>query len=312
MWIAGLHHGHDASTCLLKNGEIVFYSEEERYSRKRHDTKGQNVFNQIKTYTKELDHLCLWENNLSNSKWKLPNFNTNLNIKNFSFFPDHHLFHASVAFYNSGFDKAVCVVVDGRGQVYSEEQQERETIFLAEYPARFEPVWRNFDDNPICDITKFGQLYKRSMMGTGFVRKEHGKFMGLTSYSNKRLPFTNLKTDIIDKIPKYKEDFQLSADYANTIQEYLQEQLLEIIKYAVEKTGCKNVVLSGGFIQNVRANYYYRKNLPKDVLLYCEPLCYDGGLSMGLAKYAHHKLTGDSTIRKQETLYYGQDYSNQN
>jgi carbamoyltransferase len=35
-WIVGISTGHNASTCLLKNGEIVFYIEEERLSRIKH------------------------------------------------------------------------------------------------------------------------------------------------------------------------------------------------------------------------------------------------------------------------------------
>ena len=36
LWIAGLARGHNAGVCLMKDGEIVFYSEEERITRNKY------------------------------------------------------------------------------------------------------------------------------------------------------------------------------------------------------------------------------------------------------------------------------------
>ena len=301
MWIAGYHHRHDSSVTLLKDGEVVLYTEEERFSKVKHDWVGGNVKQLISKYTDNLDYLAIWGTLYKQNK-------THKEIKKTYLveLQEHHMMHASCAFYNSGFDTAVCVVVDGAGMNYNDLYKERESIFLASYPCKFDVIWKNFNNEKPIKFTEFGTNYSFSKTAAGFTGKyDHGKFMGLTSYSDKRLPFNNLQQDIINKIPNYKQDFQGSADYANTVQEYMQEQMLELIKFAIEKTGCKNVCISGGFGLNVRANYYYRKNLARDINLYCEPLCYDGGLSMGLAKYVHHKITGDVTIRKQESLYYG-------
>ena len=62
---------------------------------------------------------------------------------------------------------------------------------------------------------------------------------------------------------------------------------LELINLAIEKTGCKNVVLSGGFFLNCVANYYYRKNLPNDAIMYVEPIAHDGGTAIGAAYLAN-------------------------
>ena len=313
MNILGLHYSHDASICLLKDGEIVLYTEEERISRIKYDRHGQRVVDLVDNHVQELDCLIYWVNPFK-KKNILPNLkNLKCVTKKTKIIPimEHHKMHAAVGFYNSGFKEAVCVVMDGSGMIYDGFKIEKESVYHASYPSDMSEIWKNYYTNKEGNHSGFGFNYKTMTCDAGFGKRDQGKLMGITSYSNKRIPFNDLEGDILTKMPHYT-DFQNCADYGNTAQEYLQEQALKLIKYAVEKTGCKNVVLSGGFIMNVRANYYYRKNLPKDVLLYCEPLCYDGGLSMGLAKYAHHKLTGDSTIRKQETLYYGQDYSNQN
>ena len=307
MWIAGYHHRHDSSITLLKDGEVVLYTEEERFSGIRHDKVAKSIKTICSKYTDNLDYVgTWWSNNKTNGADLLKDIpSITSNTKHISL-NDHHKMHASVAFYNSGFDEAVCVVADGCGLILSNGYEEKESIYHASYPAEFNIIWKNYNKEKPIQFTEFGTNYKLAKNAAGFATKgQHGKFMGLTSYSNKRLPFNDLKSDIINKIPNYKEDFQGSADYANTVQEYMQEQMLELINYAIEKSGCKNVCLSGGFMLNVRANYYYRKHLPKDVNLYCEPLCYDGGLSMGVAKYIHHKITGDMTIRKHENLFYG-------
>ena len=35
VWIAGITRGHNGATCLLKDGEVVFYLEEERLSKNK-------------------------------------------------------------------------------------------------------------------------------------------------------------------------------------------------------------------------------------------------------------------------------------
>ena len=37
VWILAITRGHNGGGCLLKNGEIVFSSEEERFSRQKYD-----------------------------------------------------------------------------------------------------------------------------------------------------------------------------------------------------------------------------------------------------------------------------------
>jgi predicted NodU family carbamoyl transferase len=37
MNILSIHYGHDSSACILKDGEIVLYFKEERFSRQKRD-----------------------------------------------------------------------------------------------------------------------------------------------------------------------------------------------------------------------------------------------------------------------------------
>jgi len=58
-WILGLSRGHNATTCLLKNGEIVFSIEEERLSRTKYD--GGPLMGILETlkYTDKLDYVVI-------------------------------------------------------------------------------------------------------------------------------------------------------------------------------------------------------------------------------------------------------------
>ena len=58
-WIAGITRGHNGATCLLKDGEVVFYIEEERLSRTKYDGGPLAGMLKIKEYTDKLDYLVV-------------------------------------------------------------------------------------------------------------------------------------------------------------------------------------------------------------------------------------------------------------
>jgi carbamoyltransferase len=76
---------------------------------------------------------------------------------------------------------------------------------------------------------------------------------------------------------------EIHKDVSYKVQKESQEVALNLIKSWIEKTGIKKVCISGGYGLNCVANYYYRKNLPNDIELYCDPVAHDGGTSIGLA-----------------------------
>jgi carbamoyltransferase len=116
---------------------------------------------------------------------------------------EHHLTHASVAFYNSGFEKAAVIVVDGAGsfkEVQMETGQvlqgfETETFWLCEYPSNFTLIHRvcsnnsgakihyeNHDFDSAVTLTKAYEAVSH-YLGFGFI--EAGKTMGLAPYGKK-------------------------------------------------------------------------------------------------------------------------------
>ena len=135
-WIAGITRGHNAGVCLLKDGEIVLAVEEERLSRAKYDGAPLLSINKILEFTDRLDYLVVAHTQLIGesvgvleycgqdpytalarkhgliSREKYPG---NSHPQVIDYGKIHHKLHAACAFYRSGFDKAVALVVDGAG-----------------------------------------------------------------------------------------------------------------------------------------------------------------------------------------------------
>ena len=93
-------------------------------------------------------------------------------------------------------------------------------------------------------------------------------------------------------------------DLARSLQDVTEEVVIKLAKTAKEITGSKNLVMSGGVALNCVANYEYLKHLPEGTNIYIDPPAYDGGLSIGAAKFQYADLYGN-VFEKQETFCLG-------
>ena len=186
-WIAGMSRGHNGGVCLLKDGEMVFNIEEERLSRAKYDGAPLRSLMLIKEYTDKLDYLVMSHTTpieqhklymdycgndpyygLCRKMGLLPD------TQEFGERPDnvidlariHHRLHAASAFYNSGFDTATAVIVDGAGswtqfgaiEKFVEDYWETETIFDCAYPAKFDTKYKHIGTKfatPMCYYSNF-------------------------------------------------------------------------------------------------------------------------------------------------------------
>jgi len=136
--IFSINAGHDASVTYLVDGNIQWMIEEERYSHRKHDekpyltiTKSSDIdptsvvlltmlhHPDIPEKSKEVEDTCnvLTCKTLKRSEVKYKNCSD-----------QHHLHHAAIGFYNSGFEDAVCLIVDGAGAFIDDCGHEVETI----------------------------------------------------------------------------------------------------------------------------------------------------------------------------------------
>lgn len=120
-----------------------------------------------------------------------------------------------------------------------------------------------------------------------------------------------LKTE--QSVYENREDLtklQSRRDMAYAVQAESQQRVLDLILQAVEITGNKNVVLSGGYGLNCVANYFYLDELNKHgIKLYVEPVSSDAGTCIGAALLHYHHMMQDDKIRPYaDSLYLGPAY----
>jgi carbamoyltransferase len=168
-WIAAIARGHNSGVCLLKDGELVLSIEEERLSRAKYDGGPLASMVKILEYTDKLDYLVIAHTQPLSDAGKIDfsgdDIYTGLarklglidrNQENYNhpqvidLSRNHHKLHAACAFYRSGFESAVSLVVDGAGTFIpmqigrnNEMTWELESIFSCEYPADFKTLYKH-------------------------------------------------------------------------------------------------------------------------------------------------------------------------
>lgn len=235
MNILSINYGeHDASACILVDGEIKSYYKEERLTGIKRDIEPKLAIKQcFDDFGGKIDYTTIISYPSSNTdQHQLIQKFTGIrdtNIIEYSY--NHHLSHAALAFYNSGFDESLVVVVDGQGTLYSDDLVEGETIYLAKYPCKFECVIKNVSTNKshsnlsagIIPLEKYlikhknyecninpneGGIVNVYNSATVLISQhilENGKTMGLSSYGEKT-DYPQIFND------KYQPDWSLFTD----------------------------------------------------------------------------------------------------
>jgi carbamoyltransferase len=354
---------HNGSVALLKNNEVIFYIESERLSNIKYDACVFQAIQKIKEYTTYIDNLVLtgmsktteYDRFRSIDAYSATVLGLNKTFVDHGFttydlWDKHHEIHAATSFYNSGFEKALCIVKDGMGSDFLINSanlpdvfgREIGSSFIMEYPSLIgimekivlvprETIETNntkvhignnvFLTNSISE----GYAFEVISGKYGFTPLDAGKVMGMASYGkeNSKIPKIYKNNLIDDNLFKIENDdvrvlnlnfditdnFDFKADFAYRLQTEIQEAVAEEIIQKLEKTGEKNLCLSGGFFLNCVSNYHLLKKLPSDINIYVEPISSDAGNAIGAAKLLYYDLTKSKEILKQKNLYYGPKYN---
>ena len=394
IWIAAIARGHNSGVCLLKDGEVVFSIEEERLSRQKYDGGPFASMVKILDYTDKIDYLVVahtqplketagkidysGDDMYTGLARKLGLIDQKSNTTSYEH-PQvidlafmHHKLHSACAFYRSGFDSAVSVIVDGAGtfiplNVNNEQVMswEVESIIDCDYPAEFntkfkvygtrEPIPGGLTKMPsdmfgenggmhdaiVSDRAGIVKVYEAVTQYCGWSGIEAGKTMGLFPYgkpndkipklfdeesiyplSNRNVIVPNYPNgaivnsgiyDFLNEVNQLetKDDLTLldsRRDMAYACQTQTQDQVVTLIRNAVELTGKKKVVISGGYGLNCVANYHYLEALKDEgIEVYVEPVSNDAGTAMGAAMMFWYGLEEDSKVVQTQSLYLGPD-----
>jgi len=214
MWLLGINVGHNGSAALYKDSELIFYIEEDRLSRMKYDGNPFLGIEKAFEYTDHIDFiiLCGTRNAFGKVFWTAEDPYTCLvrkkqpgyKVETIQLGDDHHLTHAVTAFYNSGFDDAAALVIDGAGSGINipdlkeiwNDTWEVESIWSLEYPAVIKRHLVNYGTNLVdsfsltdddCEVEVsdghgITKSYEAVTQYLGFHAIEAGKTMGIAPY----------------------------------------------------------------------------------------------------------------------------------
>jgi carbamoyltransferase len=219
----------------------------------------------------------------------------------------HHDTHAANAFYASGFEESLLVILDGYGSgkcggVYVGDRQGVRPLHRFAFP------------------NSLGQHYENVTSALGFKPSRHeGKIVGLAAYGNRDV----LRQTLRDRFVVQDGDIVIRGgmnylftraltqrfakrDIAAAYQQVLEDVTQEMVRYWLAKTGMKNVAVSGGVHANVKLNQRIREIAGvEQVFVY--PNMGDGGCGTGAAMLAFDRDCFPA--RPFENVYFGPDFT---
>nr|AIF16776.1 putative carbamoyl transferase, NodU family [uncultured marine thaumarchaeote KM3_74_H09] len=94
-------------------------------------------------------------------------------------------------------------------------------------------------------------------------------------------------------------------------QKRLEEIVIKIVNSAVDATGIKNLVFSGGIFLNVIMNMKIQQRFGDKLHLFFNPICNDHGNAIGAVLEQYYQETGKNPVSPNMSLYLGSSYSDE-
>ena len=349
--------GLDSAAALIIDGEIIAAAEEERFTRKKHT--GDFPVNAIqyclsagKVSVGEIDIIVhsfdyepyrqIFSFNPASLKLFEEVYSRETAVNNFRrYFPgfppekihhlQHHLSHASSAYFTSGWDECLVLVIDGAGELNSVSvyhSKGGKLTLLSEISA----------------IDSIGIFYSLITLHLGFdFNSDEYMIMGLAPYGDPKvyrkffedsvrllkdgqvsIPCLQINKTMKDRenyaqtqryfseslIPKREPHDEIRKEHQNVaaaLQECLERTLLHICSYFGNKTGLRRLVMAGGVALNCTANGVILKSGLFDSV-YVMPVAGDDGAALGAALYKAAEY-GEVENRRLAVPFFGPAYN---
>lgn len=347
MNILGITHpiSWNPAACLLVNGRLVAFAEEERFVRFKHaphiyparaiefclEKAGicpKNVditavgFEQPSS--RHVKHTRLehyFQDELDDQRrfellTSIGLIHADAQLKTFGerHYFEHHLCHAASAAIPSGFESANIITLDGWGG---------QSSGMLGYFDINSGITKLVNVDP---LHSWGMTYELITECLGFMcHSGEGKTMGLAAYgqvNSALLPdFCEPALGLPDVkryehyVTKYFQRRERNApiedshrDLAATLQHYYERSLLKIGTWLHAQTGCNRYVMAGGVALNCAGNGKLSDaTFVKNIFV--QPASHDGGTALGAAILAHHQVTGVWPPVNFYHAYWGPDYT---
>lgn len=337
---------HDSSATLVQDGQIVAASEEERFTRRKHgkpcvpfstwELPSQSARWALEYaglqpsdvdavgYSYDPDLAPAPTHDITASDWetlrtlfarRFPKFlKTELpGIENARIeFVPHHVAHAASAYLAAPFDRCAVLVLDGRG--------ESSSGLLG--------IWRDREFRVLhsCSLPhSLGFVYEELTAHLGFHRSsDEYKVMGLAGYGRPRFigrfreivrvdgPAFTVEPFSFDEFVAVRRDGEAfssaHADLACSVQQRLEEVVLELARWLAAETGERAIAMAGGVALNCVANARLAAEGPFDQV-WVQPAAGDAGTSLGAALYVANAVGDD--VRPMTTAALGREWNDE-
>ena len=351
--------GQDSAAALVLDGQCAYAAAEERFSRRKHS--GEFPAGAINFCLKEaglsIDDIDEIAHGFDYSPYKSifrldPISACQYKIvysrealvgavqRHFPHFPseritqvNHHLAHAASAYYTSGWNECLVIVLDGMGEVDSV------SVYLAR-DGHLERIHR------IPATDSIGILYSLITLHLGFdFNADEYKIMGLAPYGDParfrsffnqvvtfgdngsiRIPILRMQSDgnentyhatrellagsLIKERQPDEEITDEHRDVAAALQEVLENTLLYVCGYFGSCTGMRKLALAGGVALNCTANGKLLQSGHFDEI-YIQPAAGDDGVALGAALH-RSAMAGSIVNKRQKVPFLGPSYQNGN
>ena len=243
------------------------------------------------------------------------------------FFIPHHLSHASAAFLTSPFKQSAVLTIDGVGDVpttgmWSGKQNIIKCLGEINFPhslGLFYSTWTAFlgfkvnsDEYKVMGLSAYGKpIYKNQILKL-IHQFPDGSFELDLSYFDFRNSFRMWGNKFEKTFGKPRQPMDSLTtrhkNLASSLQAVTEEIYLKILNKLHEKTGSRNLCLSGGVALNSLANGKIYNNT-KFKKIYILGPAGDSGASLGAALYLYTNILGKKRPAQLKNLYLGTSYS---
>jgi len=317
---SGLKHGHhDGGAVLMKDGEIIAASEEERFTLAKH-ARGELPRGTISYCLRhagirieDVSFVCSPLQTYENYDRRITDY-----LKfHFGHSPkvelyDHHMCHAASSYFVSGFSEATVVCVDNSGDsssggifhgkgnnLNSVVRFERHNSLGLYYGmmTQFLGYQMTNDEYKVMGLASYGQpefedkfdsILKSTELGFTFNQDLDKRLRDAEIYTSdfstrQERIFTETLEEILG--PRRLPGEPLNERFKNiaaSAQARLERVLVELVGSATQRTGSTNVCLAGGVALNCKANMEIktRNGLTN---MYVPPVPHDAGVALGAA-----------------------------
>ncbi len=289
MKILGINISHHMSYCLIEDGKIKFFLNEERLNKQKHFGPTLKTFNNIKGLDlfKEMEFDFVAITSWDGTEKELPKLILDkLKYKGSSFDREnHHKYHAIAALHHSNLDKAMALIRDGGGSSHSSSYssyRETDTIWKVN-KNKIDFVYGHYSDaRSTCFNKEFkdinnslltsrivgGLKYANLSIKAGF-GEEYGQFMGLAPYAEVKERYDDINYEAVE--------------LAHKAQTETFNETCKLIENS-ELINAKNIILSGGYFLNCLNNFKLVKKY-SDINFFVDPIPHDAGTALGVAVY---------------------------